>query len=280
MKKIEHPWIGKYLRPGAVPSPFCPGCGNGIIASAFIRAVDKKYGSFDNFVFVSGIGCAAWIPSPLFYADTIHTLHGRAIPVAMGVKLANPKLNVVVISGDGDLVSIGGNHLLHAARRNLDILVILVNNFVYAMTGAQVSPTTPLGARTTTTPYGNPEQPLDVCKLLAQTNANYVARWTVYHVFDLEKTFREALDMEGFRFIEVISSCPTRWGHMQKMNTIQLLEYFKENSIRIEQVKDPNDTQGKILIGVFVKRDNPGFIKQLSKVREKAIELWRKKMVK
>lgn len=274
MKEIRHPWIGKYLRPKAVPSPFCPGCGNGIIASTFIRAVDKLYGSFDNFVFVSGIGCAAWIPSPLFYADTIHTLHGRAIPVAMGIKLAKPHLKVVVISGDGDLASIGGNHLLHAARRNLDILVICVNNFNYAMTGAQASATTPLMAVTSTTPYGNPEYPLDLCKLISQTNANYVARWTVYHVFDLEKSFVEALEMKGFRFIEVLSACPTRWGRMQKMNIIQLLRYFKENSIRIEHAKSDEKVSGRIIVGIFVRRNNPSFLEMMEKIKQKAIKSW------
>ncbi|MEM2538298.1 MAG: thiamine pyrophosphate-dependent enzyme, partial [Candidatus Methanomethylicia archaeon] len=155
----------RYIREEVLPSPFCPGCGNGMIINALFKAISELgYEDLKNFVFCSGIGCAAWIPSPHFKADSIHTLHGRAIPVATGIKIMRPELNVFVISGDGDLAGIGLNHLIHAARRDIGIKVIMVNNMIYGMTGGQVSPTTPKGIKTTTTPFGNPEKPLDVAK--------------------------------------------------------------------------------------------------------------------
>ncbi len=274
--ELDHPFIGKYLRPEVMPHVMCPGCGNMSIANAFIRAVDKLYGSFENFVFVSGIGCAAWIPSPHFLADTVHVLHGRPIPVATGIKLANPNLQVVVISGDGDLAAIGGNHLFHAARRNIDILVILVNNYNYGMTGGQLAPTTPLGARTITTPYGNPEEPFDLAELMVHAGANYVARWTIIHTLQLESSFKKALQMEGFRFIEVLSPCPTRYIRWNLEKYEQLLEFYKNNTIYVNIARKKGVEEGKIVIGEFIVRDRPGYIRRYSELRKKAIDLWRR----
>ena len=192
------------------PLPFCLGCGNGIILNCFARAVDNLRLDQDKILCVSGIGCSAWIPSPHFDSDTLHTTHGRALAFATGAKVFNRDLRVVVFTGDGDGAGIGGNHLIHAARRNIDITTILVNNLSYAMTGGQVAPTTLHGIRTITSPYGNPENPFDLCRLVAAAGATYVARWTTYHVVELARSMEEALRNRGFSFVEVLSPCPTR----------------------------------------------------------------------
>ena len=277
-EKIIHPYVGKYLRKEVMPHGMCPGCGNMTIANAFIRAVDKIYGSFEKFVFVSGIGCAAWIPSPHFLADTVHVLHGRPIPTAVGIKLANPELNVVVISGDGDLSAIGGNHLFHAARRNIDILVILVNNFNYGMTGGQLAPTTLFGAKTITTPYGNLEEPFNLAELMVHAGANYVARWTTVHILQLRKSFEKALQMEGFRFIEVLSPCPTRYVRWNLERLEQLLDHFKNDSVYVQVAREKGVKEGQIVIGEFIERDRLGYLRRYEELRRRAIEVWRRKM--
>ena len=202
----------RYLR--RLPTKFCPGCGNGMVLNAFIRAIHSLGIDTRELVCVSGIGCSAWIPSPHVRADTMHVTHGRALAFATGIKLYRPELRVVAFLGDGDGAGIGGNHLIHAARRNLGVTAILVNNGCYGMTGGQVAPTTPLGLRTPTTPYGNPEPPFDLCRLVEAAGATYVARWTTYHLVQLERSIGEALQNEGFSFIEVISQCPTRQARM------------------------------------------------------------------
>ncbi len=272
---LIHPYVGKYLRKEVMPHGMCPGCGNMSIANTLIRAIDKKYGSFDKFVFVSGIGCAAWIPSPHFLADTVHVVHGRAIPAATGIKLANPELNVIVISGDGDLAAIGGNHLFHAARRNIDIITILVNNFNYGMTGGQLAPTTPVNARTITTPYGNIEEPFNLAKLIAEAGANYVARWTIVHVLQLEKSLMRALDIEGFRFIEVLSPCTTRFIRWNMKSLNELLDYFKNNSVNIKVASEDDIKSGKIIVGEFAERDRIGYLRRYRKLIDRALSLWR-----
>ncbi len=201
---------GKFLR---VAPKFCPGCGNEKVIDSILVSIEDLYGSTENFVFVSGIGCAAWIPSPHIKADTIHTTHGRPITFATGVKLANPNLKVVVISGDGDLAGIGGNHLIHAARRNVEITVICVNNLVYGMTGGQLSPTTPRGAITSTTSDGNIEYPFDLARLVMNAGASYAARWTTLHKDQLLSSIKKALikGQKGFAFLEIISPCTTQF---------------------------------------------------------------------
>jgi len=263
-----HPLI-RYIRKEALPTAFCPGCGNGIIMKAMFEAFDMKgIDRLDNVVFVSGIGCAAWIPSPHIDADSIHTLHGRAIPVATGVKLSNPQLEVIVISGDGDLIGIGGNHLIHAARRNMDLLVIMVNNMIYGMTGGQVSPTTPLDAKTTTTPYGNIEVPFDTCLLVDKLGANYVARWTVGHYLKLRDSIIRALDKRGFRFIEVISQCTARVCSRLGISAAEYIRMLMRKSVSIKRVKDPYNeiVKGNIVVGIYADRDNPSYIERMRKV--------------
>jgi 2-oxoglutarate ferredoxin oxidoreductase subunit beta len=200
----------RYLR--NLPTPFCAGCGNGTILNCFVRAVDElvknKQIRHQDLLCVSGIGCSAWIPSPHFNGDTLHTTHGRAIAFATGAKIMNPKLQVTVFTGDGDGAAIGGNHLIHAARRNIPMTVILVNNFNYGMTGGQSAPTTPLHVRTTTYPK-HPETPFDLCQLMLGAGASYVARWTTFYVNEIVATLKETMIHPGFAFIEILSQCPT-----------------------------------------------------------------------
>lgn len=248
----------KYMREEVLPSPFCPGCGNGMIINALFKAISELgYEDLKNFVFCSGIGCGAWIPSPHFKADSIHTLHGRAIPVATGIKIMRPELNVFVISGDGDLAGIGLSHLIHAARRDLGIKVIMVNNMIYGMTGGQVSPTTPKGTKTTTTPFGNPEKPLDVAKIMAAMKVPYVAKWTTYHMLPLKNSIKKVISVDKFAFIEVISQCPTTYGRSVGFRKpFEMLKWFKENSIPISRARemDEKDIEGKIIIGEYINQ--------------------------
>ena len=247
--------IRKYIRPEVFPTPFCPGCGHGILMGAILRAVDELGLPFDRMLFVSGIGCSGWIPSPHYAADTLHTTHGRPIAFATGAKLFNPDLKVVVIGGDGDLASIGAGHLVHAARRNVDLTVICANNRVYGMTGGQVTPTTPLGARTATTPAGNPERPFDLCRLVKAAGATYVARYSVYHVRPLIRALKRALEHRGFAFVEVLSSCPTQYGRRNDLaEPAAMLRYFKEHCVSLDRAKrmSQEELEGKIVIGEFV----------------------------
>lgn len=249
--------LNRYIRKEVFPTPFCQGCGHGILTQAVLRAIDELSLDIDKMVFVSGIGCAAWIPSPHFAADTLHTLHGRPIAYATGVKLFNPALKVVVISGDGDLSAIGGNHLIHAARRNIDISVICANNSIYGMTGGQVAPTTPCGSKTATTPEGSPEHPFDLCKLVWGAGASYIARSTVFHTRDLVSYIKNALLHKGFSFIDAISPCYTQFGirNQKTSGYSQADMIIKLKNISI-QAKKPEELfsfrkNNKILIGEF-----------------------------
>jgi len=250
-----------YLRD--IKLPFCPGCGDYTVINSFLRALHELgHKDLHKFVFCSGIGCAAWIPSPHFKADSIHTTHGRSIPVATGVKLVQPHLNVVVFGGDGDLVGIGLSHLIHAARRNLDLTVIMVNNMVYGMTGGQVAPTTPFKAKTTTTPYGNFEYPLDAARLVTTAGASYAARWTTIHITQLKEAMKKALRTEGFAFIEAVSQCPTAFGRRVGLKTpADMLRWLKENSVPLKEAEKMAEEElvGKIVVGEFIQRKRQTF---------------------
>ena len=244
----------KYLRPGLKGTPFCPGCGHGILMNSLLRAIDSLKMDMEKMVFVSGIGCAAWIPSPHFKADTLHTLHGRAIAFATGVKLYRPDLTVVVVSGDGDLSSIGGNHLIHAARRNIDLKVICANNMVYGMTGGQVASTTPRGAKTSTTSEGNPYRPFNLCKLAQAAGATYVARYSVTQPIALINSFKKSLQHVGFSFIDVISPCPTQFGRRNRQaRPEEMIQDLIRISIRKEEAEQLSEEElsGKIVTGEF-----------------------------
>lgn len=242
--------------------------------NCFLRAVHELgYGDLSKFVFCSGIGCASWIPSPYFEADSIHTTHGRSIPVATGVKLTRPDLKVVVFGGDGDLVGIGLSHLIHAARRNLDISVIMVNNMIYGMTGGQVAPTTPFKAKTTTTPYGSFEYPLDAARLVVAAGACYVARWTTIHIKQLREAMKKAIRTRGFAFVEVVSQCPTAFGRRIGLKTAaDMLRWFKESSVPLQQAEKmaEKDLIGKIVVGEFTHRELPSFTETLYNIIKEA----------
>lgn len=204
-----NPLAEKYFRKSALPTIFCPGCGDGTILNAMLRVIEKT--GLDNYAFVSGIGCSGWIPVYI-NTDVIHALHGRAIPVATGLALAMPHKKVVVFSGDGDCSGIGGNHLIHAARRNINITVVMVNNYIYGMTGGQVSPTTPNEGKTKTSPYGNTERPFDVSALVTAAGATFVAREIAVAPLRIEKSLSAAIEHQGFSFLEVMAQCPTQAG--------------------------------------------------------------------
>ena len=265
----ENSSVRKYLRDLSLP--FCLGCGNTIVVSRFLKPIRSLgYSDLREFVFCSGIGCAAWIPSPHFEADSIHTTHGRSIPVATGVKLVRPELNVVVFGGDGDLLGIGLSHLIHAARRNLNVTVVMVNNMIYGMTGGQVAPTTPFGSKTTTTPYGSFERPLDAARLLTVAGASYVARWTTLNGEQLVESMGRAITTDGFAFIEVVSQCPTAFGRRVGLKTNRdVLRWFKQNSVSIEQAEkmDEENLEGKIVVGEFVCRKLPSLTENIHKMR-------------
>lgn len=272
---VEEPSIEKYLRQDRLPHIWCSGCGIGPVAGCFLRAIDREEMDPDRIAVVSGIGCTGRVAGYV-KLDSFHTTHGRAIPFATGLILANPELNVVVFSGDGDLVAIGGNHLIHAARRNIDMTVICVNNFNYGMTGGQVAPTAPLEARTTTTPYGNFELPFNLPYLVSASGASYVARWTVLHIRQLEKAIAEAMTKPGFSFIEVIAPCPVVYGRMNKEpKGLDSMYYYQEKSV-IRNGADPKDADlelnGPILVGKFVDVQRPTLCDHLREVSSKAQE--------
>lgn len=246
------------LRMDRMPHIWCPGCGIGTTVNCFARALEQSKLDLDRVAIVSGIGCTGRVAGYL-NLDSFHTTHGRAIPFATGLKLANPKLKVVVYSGDGDLFAIGGNHFIHAARRNVDMTVICVNNFIYGMTGGQIAPTTPVTAKGTTYPYGSYDPPFNLPYLADSCGAVYVARWTTYHVRHLTKSIKEALGHRGFSFVEIISPCPTLYSRRNRLGDgLDQMTYYKENS-EIRNGADTKDVgiefQGKIIVGKFVERE-------------------------
>lgn len=257
----EYP-LNHLLRTDRLPHIWCPGCGIGVALKSLLMALEEWNAPLDQVAMVSGIGCTARAIGYVKF-DAFHTTHGRAIPFATGLKLANPKLNVIVFSGDGDLAAIGGNHFIHAARRNLDLTVICVNNFIYGMTGGQVGPTTPLNAKSSTTPYGNFEYGFNLPHLAAASGAVYVARWTVFHVRRLINAIHEALAKKGFSFVEVISPCPIGYLRRNKLGSaLDMMRYYKANS-EIRHGANPADVgielQGKIIVGKFVDIERPTY---------------------
>ena len=259
---VEKNTMDSLLRLDRMPHIWCPGCGIGPAVGCFIRAIRRAGLDPDKMALVSGIGCAGRAAGYV-KLDSFHTTHGRALPFATGLKLGNPELNLVVFSGDGDLLAIGGNHLIHSARRNIDMTVICLNNFNYGMTGGQMGPTTPLHAHTTTSPYGNFEPPFNVPYLVAASGATYVARWTVLHLRQLERSIAEALTKPGFSFIEVLGPCPTLYGRMNKQpRGLDMMHYYQEKSV-VRNGADPKDVgislHGPIVVGKFIDVERPTF---------------------
>jgi len=259
-------WLDNYLRADRIPHIWCPGCGLGTSVNSFIRALEQTKMDLDKLAVVSGIGCSGRVAGYI-KVDSFHTTHGRAIPFATGLKLANPDLKVVVYSGDGDLIAIGGNHFIHAARRNIDLTVICINNFTYAMTGGQVGPTTPLKATGTTAPYGNYDQPFNLPFLAESCGAVYVARWTTYHVRQLTKAMTEALNKKGFTFIEVISPCPTLYSRRNRLGDgLDRMKYYKEHSV-IKHGAPTSEVdlgfKGEIVVGKFIDKERPTYLEAM-----------------
>ena len=256
------------LRMDRMPHIWCPGCGIGSEVNAFAEAVKRSGIDPKKLVVVSGIGCTGRVAGYVDF-DSIHTTHGRAIPVATGVKLANPELTVVVFSGEGDLAGIGGNHLIHAARRNMDLIVICNNNFTYGMTGGQVTPTTPSSAIASTTPYGNYEYPFSLPFLVDAAGGTYIARWTSMHARNVTQSIEEALLRKGFSFIEIISPCTTLYLRRNRLGDgVDALQNYQDNTI-LKHGADTRETaidfEGKIVIGKFVEKNKPTYLEALDK---------------
>jgi len=258
-RRGTHP-LQKYLREGRLPHIWCPGCGLGSALNCLCQAFSDEGFGLDELAVVSGIGCSGRAAGYLA-TDSYHTTHGRAIPFATGLKLAQPELNVTVFSGDGDLFGIGGNHFIHAARRNIDLTVICINNYNFGMTGGQFGPTTPQGANSTTSPYGNRERPFNLPALASSAGAVYVARWTTLHVRALKEAIGEALRKDGFSFVEVLSPCPTSYGRRNEMGDgREELRYYREKSV-IKDGADPreaaieSENQEEIVLGKFLDEE-------------------------
>lgn len=260
MNERTTPYIIENLRGNKkFPTVWCPGCGNGVILSAVVRAINKLCLDKNYVTMVSGIGCAGRMPAYLD-VNTVHTTHGRALAYATGIKLAKPEMEVIVVMGDGDASAIGGNHFIHTARRNIELTAIVVNNRIYGMTGGQYSPATPTGDFSTTSAYGNIDQPFDISKMAEVAGAGFVARSTVYHAAEMEKFIEKGIEKKGFSVIEVLSNCHTHYGKMNGIKgPVGLLNYFKDNTTLNPSAEGE---EGKISRGIFVDRNVKGFIEE------------------
>lgn len=252
------------MRVNQLPHIWCPGCGHGIIMSSLARAIDNLNLDKDKVCIVSGIGCSSRAPGYMDF-NTLHTTHGRALAFATGVKLANPELKVIVISGDGDASAIGGNHLIHACRRNIDITTIVFNNNIYGMTGGQYSPTTPTNDYGTTAPYGNIDKPFDITELACAAGATYAARTTAFHAVQMTKYLEKAINHNGFSLVEAISVCPTYYGRKNKKGSaVNMMKHLKESFIDIKVAdKLPEEKLvGKLFMGEYKDVQAPEYTAQ------------------
>ncbi|MEW6051442.1 MAG: 2-oxoacid:ferredoxin oxidoreductase subunit beta [Candidatus Zixiibacteriota bacterium] len=271
VEKQKSDVILQYLRPRKkFPSVWCAGCGNGVVMSALIRAIDNLHLSKDEVAMVSGIGCTSRMPVYMDF-NSLHTTHGRALPFATGVKFAQPHMKVIVVTGDGDALAIGGNHFIHACRRNIDITTILINNHIYGMTGGQGSPTTPANAFSTTTPYGNAEKSFDPCSLAQAAGASFVARGTVYHAPQLEKVIQQAIQHRGFSVVEAISNCHTYFGRLNRLgDAVAMLQTFKERTVTLAKSREMSaeELKDKFVIGVLHENDKTEFCDEYQRTVE------------
>lgn len=258
----------KWLRPGKLPHIWCPGCGHGIVMKGLIRALETCGLEKNNTAIVSGIGCASRLPG---YIDacTLHTAHGRAAAFATGVKMAKPEMTVICCGGDGDGTAIGGNHFIHACRRNIDMTYVLMNNHIYGMTGGQFSPCTPTGMKASTTPYGNPDPTFDISKLAIGAGATFVARTTSFHATQIDKLIAEGIKHKGMSVIEVVDDCPTSYGRRNKFRSvIDMMKVLKETAVPVAAAAKMTAEQldGKILTGVLYKEERPEYCEQYDKI--------------
>ncbi|SMC70045.1 thiamine pyrophosphate-dependent enzyme [Sporomusa malonica] len=264
--------IEKYFRP-KLPHIWCPGCGNGIVTAAVVKAIDKLGLDQDKTSIVSGIGCSSRASGYLNF-DTLHTAHGRAIPFATGVKLVKQDHHVIVLTGDGDATAIGGNHFIHAARRNLDITVVVFNNNIYGMTGGQFSPLTPHMGKATTAPYGNTDRPFDLCELARGAGATFIARATTFHATLLADVIAKGLAHKGFSLIEAITACPISFGRQNKMGSpANMIRWQRDHAIMIDAVSKltPEQLADKFTIGVLHQAEAPEYVTEYQKVIKQAM---------
>ncbi len=260
--------IQKYFRMQKLPHIWCPGCGHGIVTQALVRAIDNLGLDKDKVCIVSGIGCSSRAPGYLDF-NTLHTTHGRALAFATGIKLARPELEVIVVSGDGDCSAIGGNHLIHAARRNINITTVVYNNNIYGMTGGQYSPTTPTHEYGTTAPYGNIDKPFDIAQLAGGAGATYTARSTVYHAAQMTQLIQTAIAHKGFSLVEAISTCPTYYGRKNKKGSpVDMLRWLKDHFVDIKAAQKMTAEQmdGKFLMGEFKRVQAPEYTEEYGRI--------------
>lgn len=277
---VQHPPghpMDDLLRVERIPHIWCPGCGIGTVFSSLMASIRKSDMDLDQIAVVSGIGCTGRLAGYI-RLDSYHTTHGRAIPFATGLKLAKPDTKIIIASGDGDLFAIGGNHFIHAARRNMDMTVICVNNLNYGMTGGQQAPSTPFGAKTTTTVYGSPEEPFNFCALAAACGAVYVARWTALHIRLLTNALTEAMQKKGFTFLEVLAPCPAAFARRNRMGTaLDTLKFYHDRAV-IRHDIDPKDAvldfENQIVVGKFVDIERPTFFDNYQTLCRRQLPEW------
>jgi 2-oxoglutarate ferredoxin oxidoreductase subunit beta len=265
--------IYKYLRPDKkYPHVWCPGCGIGIVTGALVRAIEKTGLTKDEIALVSGIGCSGRVSTYLDF-NTLHTTHGRALAFATGLKLAKPSLTVIVVMGDGDATAIGGNHLIHSCRRNINITSLIINNNIYGMTGGQYSPTTPTDYKASTAQYGSIEKPFDICKLVEACGASFVARGTAYHAKMLDALIERAINKKGFSVVEALSQCPTQYGRRNKLGgPIEMMQWYKDNAIHYTAFNklSPDEIGEQFPIGVLTDLDEPDYLERYSRIIKEA----------
>ena len=269
MTELRHKYLRHHKK---FPHVWCPGCGNGIVLGAFIRAIERLGLGKNDIVFAAGIGCSGRMPTYVDF-NTLHTTHGRALTFAAGIKLAKPSLNVIVVMGDGDAAAIGGNHFIHAARRNLDLTAIIINNQIYGMTGGQASPTTPYGAQSTTSSFANIEHAFSIAELAVAAGASFVARGTVYHAVQLDKLIEKAISKNGFSVVEVMSNCHVQFGRRNSMDDpVTMLNWFKDHAVSTDNGSrmPPDSLHDKFTIGILADLDKPDYIEAYRKIRDKA----------
>jgi 2-oxoglutarate ferredoxin oxidoreductase subunit beta len=262
MSKEQHRAYSFLRHTKKFPNVWCPGCGIGIVMAGLIRAIDRTELSKDEVALISGIGCSGRMPVYLDF-NTMHTTHGRALAFATGLKLARPEMKVIVIMGDGDAVAIGGNHFIHAARRNMDLTAIVINNNIYGMTGGQYSPTTPLESRATTAPYGNVEQPMPISDIAIAAGASYVARTTVYHAVEMDRFIEQAVLKKGFSLVEIASYCHTTFGRVNKLGSaVDMMRALKDNAVTLSAAAKltPQERSTRIIRGVLCNEEKPGYV--------------------
>jgi 2-oxoglutarate ferredoxin oxidoreductase subunit beta len=263
--------IKQYLRERFFPHLWCPGCGHGMVLNGLLQAIDKLGMSKNEIVMVSGIGCSSRITG---YVDfhTLHTIHGRALAFATGVKMARPELNLIVPMGDGDALAIGGNHFIHAARRNIDITAIVMNNRIYGMTGGQFSPLSGENISATTAPYLTIDPSFDVVELAKAAGATFVARTTTYHIQQMRDIIQQAILHEGFSVVEILSQCPTYFGRKNKAgDAVDMIRYFKENTTPIDS-KAKQENPDLLERGIFVQKEMPEYCREYEKVIQMAMK--------